>query len=744
MKNSKSCLIILITSLLILSLNFNIVGIGETKAQITCEGIVEVDVPVRGTYLRAIDDRPYAGHGSYTYDENLEMDVIVSTPYRVVDPVIVDLTANGFLEGDRIIISYSATVYYCGIWNPSNPVSTDCGITRPPDLWWGGVAGVFSATSELLPINELYRIPTAINAGEDIVTPETYWTDNLQGISDHLLGKGISWYNGPMDTDISEDFRIDPYFGMEIVIPNNAEYLFLSIIDVYYRDNLGSIKVTIEKDTDGDGIPDAWEQNGIDIDCDGQIDLDLPMLGADWEHKDIFVEVDYMGGAGMAGHSHEPRLGAIWDVKEAFAQAPVSNPDGIQGINLHFRIDEATDGEHQDVITWADFDAIKSANFGTWDERQNQKTIQAKKMVYHYALFAHKYINNAGGVGETPGNDFIITLGSGATLAEENAVFMHELGHNLGLYHGGVIWQKSINFKPNYLSVMNYLFQFDYRIPGRPLDYSWIKLPFLDEANLRENNGISGPFGLRTGFSLPNGTLVVVSADSPIDWNLDGDFTTVAANINNVTGYPASPAGEELTGYNDWDNLVYRFRGLPSFADGDDSQVIDEEITLDVIEEMRALPENAKEHDLAVINFEYSGNDVTKGEEFGVIVSLKNIGLNEETFNIAIYANFTLIGSKTVTLTSGSEVDETITCETEQLDLGDYTLMAYSIPVTGERYLYDNIIMGDMFNIVEPSFDNMIFVYIGAVIAVLALTIFVIFRYLKGRKTLINSSSVES
>jgi len=673
-------------------------GIGLTEAQIACEGIVEVDVPVRGTYLRAIDDRPYSGQGRYTYDEDLEMDVIVSTPYRVQEPAIVDLQANGFVEGDRIMISYWATVYYCGVWNPSNPASTDCGVARPPDLWWG-VGGLFSATPELLPISELDRVPTAIDAGPDIVTPETYWTDKLEGISAHLMGKGISWYDGPMNTDIPEDFMIAPYTGMSIVIPSGAKYLFLSIIDVYYRDNLGSVKVTIEKDTDGDGIPDAWEQNGIDVDCDGQIDLDLPMLGADWLHKDIFVEIDYMGGLGTVGHNHEPRLGSIWNVQEAFAKAPVSNPDGTQGINLHYIIDEATYGEHKDVINWGDFDSIKSANFGTLDERQNPKTIQAKKLVYHYALFAHNYPGGSGS-GEAPGNDFIVALGASATRAEEDGTFMHELGHNLGLYHGGDIRQKKVNYKPNYLSVMNYLFQFDYKVPGRPLDYSWIELPTLNEASLVENNGIQGPPGLRTAYSLPNGTSVVVSADSPIDWNLDGEFTTVAANINNVT--TPSPAGEELWGYNDWDNLVYRFRNTPGFADGE-HPVVDEEITVEMIEEMRIFSEKAKEHDLAVTNLEYSGDAVAKGETFEITVDLENLGINVETFKVAVYANSAIVGSRTVTLTNGSDTTETITCETKDLDLGDYALMVYAIPVTGERFLYDNIAMGNPFKILEPS-----------------------------------------
>jgi hypothetical protein len=70
------------------------------------------------------------------------------------------------------------------------------------------------------------------------------------------------------------------------------------------------------------------------------------------------------------------------------------------------------------------------------------------------------------GVGEVPGNDTIITL-AGFSLNLNNslqrnllanyqaATMMHELGHNLGLRHGG---SDSRNLKPNYVSVMNYLY----------------------------------------------------------------------------------------------------------------------------------------------------------------------------------------------------------------------------------------------------------------------------------------------
>ena len=42
-------------------------------------------------------------------------------------------------------------------------------------------------------------------------------------------------------------------------------------------------------DTDGDGIPDSWEMYGYDADGDGAIDVDYPAMGANPNHKDVFV-----------------------------------------------------------------------------------------------------------------------------------------------------------------------------------------------------------------------------------------------------------------------------------------------------------------------------------------------------------------------------------------------------------------------------------------------------------------------
>ena len=48
------------------------------------------------------------------------------------------------------------------------------------------------------------------------------------------------------------------------------------------------------QDSDGDGLPDEWETNGVDTDGDGVIDLHLEQMGADPNVPDVFVELDWM------------------------------------------------------------------------------------------------------------------------------------------------------------------------------------------------------------------------------------------------------------------------------------------------------------------------------------------------------------------------------------------------------------------------------------------------------------------
>src|SRR5262249_18161151 len=91
----------------------------------------------------------------------------------------------------------------------------------------------------------------------------------------------------------------------------------------------------------------------------------------------------------------------------------------------------------------------------------------------HYAIFGFRdlrvneglsfcdqmILGEGGRSAGIPGADFFVAAGAADLnrfpLAPAGA-FMHELGHNLGLHHGG---DEDLNYKPNYISVMNYFFQ---------------------------------------------------------------------------------------------------------------------------------------------------------------------------------------------------------------------------------------------------------------------------------------------
>jgi len=93
--------------------------------------------------------------------------------------------------------------------------------------------GVFSSNNGLLSVSEAERVPGAINAGQDIDTGETWFSKE--------------------NTDLPEDFQITPSTGFTIQVPQNAKYLFISMLDSWYPDNTSpnQITVTIEKQTNG-------------------------------------------------------------------------------------------------------------------------------------------------------------------------------------------------------------------------------------------------------------------------------------------------------------------------------------------------------------------------------------------------------------------------------------------------------------------------------------------------------------
>ena len=131
------------------------------------------------------------------------------------------------------------------------------------------------------------------------------------------------------------------------------------------------------------------------------------------------------------------------------------------------------------------------------------------------------------------GSDFMVTMSNYLSSYNQSQTIMHELGHNLGLRHGGF---ENRNHKPNYNSVMNYRHQF----PGADANADTFGDGVLDYST-----GINNPVDERAVFE-PAGVL-----GFPVDFNRDGVIqqTPYAANLNCPAG--PTPCGTWADGCGD-------------------------------------------------------------------------------------------------------------------------------------------------------------------------------------------------
>jgi hypothetical protein len=266
---------------------------------------------------------------------------------------------------------------------------------------------------------------------------------------------------GSPTTDVSTDSPMPP--GSASTTPPPAE-------------TTGDSTDTARIDSDGDGLPDAVElrrgtdPENPDTDGDGLTDgIEVTALSeADPLRMDVFVEVDYMNGT-------KPSTGAIELVREAYASAPVENPDGSTGISLHVHIDDEIAAEER--TEWDRLGGLMDDHFDAEDRG------------YHYGLVVNDVRVNgtdstgAAASGVENGQFMFETAPAESTNATRitAGVFMHELGHSVGItseaYRGvdsEAVWYQ------RYESVMNY------DAPAHAVGYN-SGPPFDDWAFIAEN-----------------------------------------------------------------------------------------------------------------------------------------------------------------------------------------------------------------------------------------------------------------
>ena len=180
------------------------------------------------------------------------------------------------------------------------------------------------------------------------------------------------------------------------------------------------------------------------------------------------------------------------------------------------------------------------------------------------------------GISDIGGADSLITLGlwgpDGRTDPVQSGTLMHELGHSLGLTHGGLSRNPDGTFifepncKSNYLSVMNYLFQVDL-LDGN-LDYSEHVLNSLNESLASPPNILSNinqttrwyapnqPFG-SPATSHCDGSPITPNDPSKNMFRLEGAASSLTWSANQDINFDGQIEAS-LDGYDDWASIDLR------------------------------------------------------------------------------------------------------------------------------------------------------------------------------------------
>jgi hypothetical protein len=280
-------------------------------------------------------------------------------------------------------------------------------------------------------------------------------------------------------------------------------------------------------DFDGDGLMDKEELFGVAV--PDEPDVMLPLWGADPFHMDMFVEADvYQVGTTPLDST---QVQAAQALLASLDGTSLGNPDGLDGINLH-----ADNGQDSCVppnsmncsTLWGDWGGSTVVT-QTLPPGQGLKVWASKNFFEEKRLGLFRYaIAEPGDGGQADGWRF--HWGNNPPpWSDDTRRFIHELGHTLGLEHGGSAdndWQ----CKANYLSIMNYAYEFDSTV-----GFSDGSLPGLDPRSLCETTGVpGGASAVEANFGYPADPSD--PSDSRVDWNLDGDWsdcgaTAVGANV---------------------------------------------------------------------------------------------------------------------------------------------------------------------------------------------------------------------